>query len=351
MITYFEASLSSFAVHHVGNPLQDEGYSLSEEPVIVADEIMNRLLMQFFLSPFEKSNQVYEFMHPSGDVSLNDLYSLCNIAFFEQDSFLPASKNIAKHLYGVSNHPKIKSGELYVALFDNIQIEGEQLQAIGIFKSESKESYLKVNPAIGRFDMSYEQEAININKLDKGCLIFNTNAESGYKVAVIDNGGKSDQGYWIDEFLQLRVRQDQYTATSNIMSLAKHFVVTKLDDEFEITQSDKSDLLNKAAKYFKEKEAFDLDEFTGEVLGNDAAIESFKSFKENYEADFNTKVPDSFDISDSAVKKALPAFKNVIKLDKNFKIQILGNKELIERGFDAEKALNYYKVYFKQENA
>jgi hypothetical protein len=351
MISYFEANLNSFAGHHVGNHLQDEGYSLSEESVIVTDEIMNRLLMQFFLSPFEKTSQVYEFMHPSGDLSLNDIYSLCNVTFFQQESFISASKNIAKYLYGISNHPKIKSGELYVALFDNIQIEGELLQAIGIFKSESKESYLKVNPAIGRFDMSYEQEAINISKLDKGCLIFNTNADGGYKVAVIDNGTKTDNGYWVDEFLQLKVRQDNYRNTADALSIVKEFVKNKLDDEFELGQSDKADLLNRATKYFKEKESFDLVEFTGEVLGNDDAVKSFNRFKENQSEEYEMHLPDSFEISDAAVKKALPGLKSTITLDKNFKIQVMGSKDLIERGYDNEKALNYYKVYFKQETA
>ncbi|WP_317169152.1 hypothetical protein [Mucilaginibacter humi] len=46
----------------------------------------------------------------------------------------------------MANHPNIKSGELYVAYFKDVQIEGNLLEAVGIFKSENKETYLKVYP-------------------------------------------------------------------------------------------------------------------------------------------------------------------------------------------------------------
>jgi hypothetical protein len=40
-----------------------------------------------------------------------------------------------------------------------------------------------------------------INKLDKGCLIFNTEWENGDIVTVVDNTNKGvDAQYWIDVF-------------------------------------------------------------------------------------------------------------------------------------------------------
>lgn len=60
-------------------------------------------------------------------------------------------------------------------------------------------------------------------------------------------------------------------------------------------------------------------------------------------------IADTFDIADSAVKKALASFKRVIKLDKNFLITITGHKDMVEKGFDEEKSMNYYKLYFREE--
>jgi hypothetical protein len=231
-----------------------------------------------------------------------------------------------------------------------VQIEGELHDAIGIFKSENKETYLKVYPENSGFNVSYEREAINISKLDKGCLIINTEKDQGYKIAVIDQTNRSAEAvYWKDEFLKLRIRNDNYHQTSNVLGVYKNFVTQKLDEDFEISKADKIDLLNRSIKYFKEKDSFDLDEFSTEVIANAEGIESFKNYKKSYEEEFDTAIPDSFDISDAAVKKQARDYKSVLKLDKNFHIYIHGNKELIEKGFDDDKSMNYYKVYFREE--
>ncbi len=350
MVTFFEASLDTISVHHVGNSSQSEMYSLSEQPLVLKDELINSLLKQYFLSPFEKVNEVYHLMH-SSDLNLNEIYSFATQAFDDKSKFHEVSEQIAKYLYKVANHPKIKSGELYVAYFRSVQIEGELLDAVGIFKSENKETYLKVYPDQGGYQVDYEENAININKLDKGVLIFNTEKENGYKVVVVDKAtsGQDAAVYWKDEFLQLKIRNDNFNQTNNTLSIYKNFVTNKIDEDFEVTKADKIDLLNRSMKYFKDKETFDLDEFAGEVIGNPKAIESFKTYKQQYEDEYETSIADSFEISNNAVKKQARVYKSVLKLDKNFHIYIHGNKALIEKGFDDDKHMNYYKVYFKEE--
>lgn len=350
MVTFFEATLSQLSIHRIGNKSQDEFYVLSEHPFRIEDETLNNLLLQYFLKPFEKVNEVYHFMHSSDNLDLNEAFHFSTAMFEDEDAFHENTENMAKYLYELSTHPKIKAGELYVAYFNNVQIEGELLDAIGIFKSETKETYLKVYPEQSGFKMDYEQEAINIQKLDKGCLIFRTSKEEGYKVIVTDQTNRNAEAvYWKDEFLKLKIRNDSFNQTSNTLGVYKSFVSTKLDEEFEMNKADKIDLLNKSMKYFKEKESFDIDEFSNEVIGNPQAIESFKNFKSEYEKEFDTQIADSFDISSAAVKKQARVYKSVLKLDRNFHIYIHGNRELIEKGFDDGKSMNYYKVYFKEE--
>jgi hypothetical protein len=352
MVSYFEATLDIVSVHHIGNPSINEFYALSDKPLELKDEVIPTLLLNYFLKPFEKANEVYHLMHSSNDLNLNEVYHFATQAFDDKEKFHESSEQIAKHLYKVSNHPNIKPGELYVAYFEKVQIEGELLDVIGIFKSENKETYLKVYPHDGGFGVDYEENAININKLDKGVLIFNTEKEKGYKVVVIDktNGGQEAAIYWKDQFLQLKIRNDSFNQTGNVLGIYKNFVTEKLDDQFEMSKADKIDLLNKSMKYFKEKDTFDLDEFAGEVIGNEKAIESFKNFKSQYEQEFDTPIANTFEVSDNAVKKQARVYKSVLKLDKNFHIYIHGDKELIEKGFDDSKHMNYYKVYFKEEN-
>lgn len=350
MISFYEASLAELSIHRIGNKSQDEFYILSDQSVTIQDDTLSNVLQQYFLGPFEKVNEVYRFFHPNADLNLNEVYHFATEIFKDGTQFHENSKELAKYLYEVSGHPKIKSGELYLAYFENVQIEGELHDAIGIFKSETKETYLKVSPENSGFGLSYEEEAININKLDKGCLIFNADQEEGFRVAVIDQTNRSAEAvYWKDEFLKLKIRNDNFNQTTNVLGVYKNFVTEKLDQDFEISKADKIDLLNKSMKYFKEKESFDLDEFSNEVIGNAEGIASFKDYKKNYEEEFDAPIADSFDISGAAVKKQARVYKSVLKLDKNFHIYIHGDKELIEKGFDDDKSMNYYKVYFREE--
>ena len=349
MVSYFEASLTQLSIHYTGNKLQDELYRFSDKPFPVADETLHKLLMQYFLMPFEKVNELYRLSHPSGNLGLNELYHFSSSIFEIPESFHENSVQVTKHLFDVSGHPKIKSGELYIVYFDDLQIEGQLHQAIGIFKSETKEAYLKVQPGEDGFNLNYEEQAINIKKLDKGCLIFNTEKEEGYKVAVVDQTNSSEAAYWIDDFLKLSIRNDSYNQTNNALSIYKKFITTQVDEEFSVSKTDKIDLLNRSLKYFKEKDQFNMDEFSNEVIGYAEGIESFKTYKKNYEQEFETTITDNFAINNAAVKKQARAYKSILKLDKNFHIYIHGNKDLIEKGFDEEKNMKFYKVYFRDE--
>lgn len=349
MISFFDTAITQLSIHKTGNKLLDEPLYLSAHPTLIEDENLSRLLLQFFLTPFEKSNEIFRFAHATDDLNLNEAFHFAQLIFNDPASFHANSKQLAKHLYDVANHPKIKGGELYCCYFEKLPIEGAMVDAIGIFKSESKEPYLTINRQAEDFQLHYEEEAINIKKLDKGCLIFNTEEKEGYKVAVIDQTNKTEAVYWVDEFLKLKIRNDEYNQTNTVLTVYKDFIKHELENSFTVDKTDKIDLLNRSIKYFKEKDSFDLDEFSNEVIANAVGIESFKEYKKNYEQEFDTEISDSFAINNAAVKKQARVFKSVLKLDKNFHIYIHGNNDLIEKGYDEAMKMNYYKVYFKEE--
>ena len=351
MISSFDSTLNALSIHFSGNKILDEKYRLSNKPFSINDETLNKLLLGYFLNPFEKVNEVYHFSHPSNDLQLNEVYHFVEKMFSDPESFHENSQQITKHLYDASNHPRIKPGEVYIGSFKDVQVDGETFDAIGIFKSESKETYLKVYPDEEGYKVDYEEEAINIKKLDKGCLIFNTEKDEGYKVVVTDNTNKgSDTVYWIDEFLKLMIRNNNYNQTFNAMGIYKSFVTEKMDELYDINKAQKIDMLNRSMNYFKEKESFDLDDFATEVIGDPKGINSFKEYKQGYEKEFETEIGESFAISPQAIKKQTRNYKSVLKLDRNFHIYIHGNNELITKGFDEEKNMNYYKVFFREEN-
>ena len=350
MIFATEAKLQQLSIHKVGNKAAAEPLALSEQPYPVEDEVLGNILLQYFTGGFLKTQEIYRLHHPTSNLELNEVYHFCKEIFEDQACFHENSRQLAKQLYDITNHPNIKPGEFYVVYFHNLQVEGALVDAIGLFKSENKETYLKVTPSPGAFGLSYEEEAINIRKLDKACIVFNTDTELGYKVAVIDNTNKSGEAvYWMDEFLKLHMRNDEYNQTHNVLSVYKSFITEKIDEKLEVSKPDKIDLLNRSIRYFKENEQFNLDEFSNVVLDNPVAIQEWKDYKQHYEQESGNEIGESFSINNAAVKKQARTYKSVLKLDKNFHIYIHGNRDLIEKGFDESVKMSYYKVYFNEE--
>ena len=92
-----------------------------------------------------------------------------------------------------------------------------------------------------------------------------------------------------------------------------------------------------------------MEDFKQEVIGNENLIESFDTYKEEFQQANDMVVPDSFGISDSALKKQSRNFKSVIKLDKNFHVYVHGDTKRIKKGVDPETGLNYYQLFFEEE--
>jgi Uri superfamily endonuclease len=347
MISPEIASIDSLVLHKVGNKAIDEGVMLSKSPM-KTNEAIDQLLLTYFFSPF-KNKEYYNFFHDTS-LELHEMYKYSSAIFKNPDCLYEQSINITKHLYNNSNHPKIKSGEVYVVYFQDCILDDQTVDAIGVFKSESKETYLKVNSTGEGYQINSEN-GINIKKLDKGCLIFNTEEENGYIVTQVDNLSKqSEARYWHEDFLQIKQCNDAYFQTQNTLEMCKDFVAERLSEEFDVSMLDRSDLLNKSAKFFKEKDEFSMDEFAEEVIQQPEVLNAFNNYKEQYISEKDMPLVDHFAISNEAVKKQARFFKSVIKLDKNFHVYVHGNRENIVSGYDESKGMHFYQLFFNEES-
>ena len=335
--------IKNMALHFVGNKQADDGVICSKGLLFTNDEMRN-ILHEYFLQVFLAEEQ-FHFIHET-DLKYNEVYGMVSEIFDDPESLYINSIKLAKHLYEKSDHPKIKAGEFYVVHFTDCSIGGNHCDAIGLFKSENKDTFLRVWTSEEGLDLTPEQ-GINTKKLDKGCLIYNLERENGFLVTIVDNTNRSDAHFWTDEFLHVFQKANEYFHTSTMLSMTKNFVTKALPQQFEVSKADQADLLNRSVTFFKEKDTFDMDEFTNEVMEQPAVIESFHKFKNDYTQRENIEIADNFEINGTAVKKQTRAFKSVIKLDKNFHIYIHGDRDLIEQGED-EKG-KYYKVYYNKE--
>lgn len=348
MINYTNCNIDKVSVHQVGNKTNDEELLLSPAVLDISDTRLRELLMKFFLSGFNDP-EFYSFTFTNEDFSLNPLFNYSSQIFDSSKSFHRNTVNIAKHLYEVSIHPQIKSGDLFVTYFSDIINNGESLDAIGIFKSENRQPFLKLSKSKGNFSLNYD-DGINVEKLDKGCLIFNTERDHGFKVCSIDKSNKTTEAqFWKETFLMLKSANDDYHFTKGFLSIARNYITNQLPQDFEISKADQIDALNRSLHYFKSHDDFDKKEFEKEVFHDAGIIKSFRKFDEYYRDQNTLELEDSFEISRSAVAKQSRSFKSILKLDKNFHIYIHGDTSLIEQGFDSKKGKKYYKIYFDNE--
>ena len=150
--------ISKLSIHKIGNKLCQEGVEFSKQEIGVDSE-MSEILKTYFLLPFKKE-ETFHFTHIS-DITLNEVYSYSSLIFDDIDTFHEQSMNLARFLYEHSCHPNIKRGELYVAYFKDCIFEGKTVDAIGIFKSENKDTFLKINSNAGDFSIE-SQTGVNI---------------------------------------------------------------------------------------------------------------------------------------------------------------------------------------------
>lgn len=340
-----DVTIDEVYLHQVGNRSLEEGVKISASPLHITDRV-GEALKRYFFESFN-TNEMYHLTHDV-NVEMNELYVYVSAIFDDEQSFQEQSENIARYLYKCSNHPNIKPGELCVAYLRDCQVDGEIHDAVGIFKSENKDTFLKIIQNDKSFGVESD-EGINVGKLDKGCLIFNTDREDGYVLTVVDQTNKGVEArFWSDEFLQLKHRRDIYFNTQNLLSACKSFVSEALPEEYEIEKADQIDLLNKSISYFKDNERFVQEEFEGAVFKDPEVIESFKKHQRQVADEEGLDIPTSFEISQQAVKKKANVFKSVIKLDKNFHIYVHGRRDWIERGEDSD-GRKFYKVYYENE--
>lgn len=345
MINSLQAVLQGMVSHSLD--ASTDGLDLTLSPVMmdISDSALYDALVQYLTGHFREP-ELFRFSHHSGDISFNPLYLYIQSIFDNPGDLHEYSVRIARHLYEKSRHPNIKPGELHVAYFTDILFEDEIVDAVVIVKSESKDTYLSIDSAKALRCAT----GINIGKFDKGCIIFNTEKEAGYKICNIDHSNRVNEAkYWREEFLILSAIANDYAQTKDYIKVTKTFVKDRLPKESDTSSIDDAAIMQRSFEYFKNNTSFDTQEYEKQVFQSNSVIESFQDFKEAYQNQRKITLGEQFEISDYALKKHSRVFKSVIKLDKNFHIYIHGDKNKIEKGED-HHGRKYYVLYYENES-
>lgn len=349
MINLYPTQIDSLSIHRVGNKGKNENVFLSEEPYKLNDEI-TAILKEYFFKPFREKEENYYRFHNDVDVEFNELFKIASDIFSNPSSVHQHSKRVATHLFDQSSHPHIKSGELYVTYLSNVMLDNEKVDAVGIFKSELKHDFLQFEEKESNLEILIQQ-GININKLDKGCLILNVNKEEGYKILSVDSN-KYDTKYWLENFLSVDVLTDENFFTKKYLKFCQDFakdVVLPAEDKKEEVM-----FMNRSMNYFAKNDDFEETNFLNEVIDNPDLIPEFKHYKVEKGPKYSIEDVSNFSIANKAVSEARKKVKNVIQLDTNIQIKMdfinpESAEKFVEKGWDEERQMYYYLVYFNKE--
>ncbi len=348
MIKRTRVELSKCIIHKVANKYNSGKNALSEN-LVRFDEESYELLLPFLLKPFGSVTQSYRFSHHA-DVRLNELNKYSSDIFEDEETFLEHSKNIVNHLYEQSNSANIKSGDVLVVLFEGIEYKDMLTEAVGIYKIESKVDFFQTYLDDDSFDVVV-QKGISTKKLDKGCLILNTSDTEGTVVLSVDNNNYDAQ-YWIKNFLSVKYADDRNLHTQNYLEMCRDFSEEVIKPEFG--KHEQSNFLANTVDYFKEHESVDYHNFKDEVFQEDKHKDMFEDYKKHFEKLNDVLVRNNFEVSDIVLKKEKPKLKTEIKLDTNIQIKIDvdapdASSEYLEQGYDEDKKMKYYKVFYNVE--
>ena len=349
MINLFNTHIASLSIHRVGNKSRNEAIFLSESPFKMDDEI-TPLLKEFFLKPFrEKEENYFKFSHQA-DLEFHELYNSASKIFDNPDNIHEESRKIATYLYNQSEHPHIKSGEVYVAYLENVQLDNVKMDAIGIFKSELKQDFLQFAEEGNQLEAML-QHGVSLNKLDKGCIIFNSKKEEGYKILSVDSN-RYDARYWLESFLGVEAFADDNFYTKKYLKFCQDFakdVVLPAEDKKQEVM-----FMNRAVNHFAKNDQFEETAFMNEVIDNPDLMPEFRHYKSEKAPKYSIEDLTTFPIANTAVTAARKKIKNVINLDTNIQIKLdfinpESAEKFVEKGWDEEKQMYYYLVYFNKE--
>ncbi|WP_053978528.1 nucleoid-associated protein [Mangrovimonas xylaniphaga] len=348
MIKRTKASISKCIIHKVGNKFNSTKNAFSEN-LLDFDEVSYELLLPYLLRPFGSIAETYRFNHHS-NIELNEINSYASQLLADDTDFIDVSKHVVNHLFEQSNSAQIKTGDVIVCMFHDIQYEDYTTDAVGIFKIENKTNFFQTYMENGSYDI-YVQSGIQTKKVDKGCLILNAADAEGKIVLSVDHNNYDTQ-YWIKSFLNVKYPDDSNEHTKNYIEMCREFSKEVVQPNFG--GQEHSNFLAKTVDFFKEREIVNVENFKEEVFEEEKHRTLFDDFKKDYETDHNIVIRNQFDISEVVLKKQKQKIKSEIKLDTNIQIKLDidapdASEDYLERGYDEAKKMHYYKVFFNKE--
>ncbi|MGJ8695620.1 MAG: hypothetical protein ACSHYF_04835 [Verrucomicrobiaceae bacterium] len=355
-LDFENATIAGLVLAKVGNPSRNEPLQTSKQ-LFHVEEDDQATLCSIFLRPFKSFSLIGQKFHHHSSLSNHEVNGCVETIFEDSETLLAKGCELAGRLHSKSNHPNIKSGDLCISRIEGIQVGEDVVQGLCLLKSESVTPFLSISALDGDLQLNTEH-GINPEKIDKGCLIIDHFQRKGFYVLTFDRGS-SESRFWVRDFLSVIPIPDSALLSKKVAEMA----VTAISESTPAREEGDSsppwkinDAAKEALSYFDDKEHFSMQEFEEKALRTDAARERFAEQRKQLEEDSGMTIDEGFDISKKDVSKARKLMKSVMKFDTGVELRLKPKvvdkpDEILEKGYDEEKKMQFIKVYFNKETS
>ncbi|MDR2122478.1 MAG: nucleoid-associated protein [Flavobacteriaceae bacterium] len=350
MINLKHAVISKLTLQFAGNKVREEK-NIYAGDLFHLTEKEEEEMQPFLMSAFKNQSEFYQFTHYTQDVNFNVLYSLCKEVFEESIDFVEFSDKVLDHLFERSNHPQIKKGEIFVAFFNEIDVGQEsKVSGIGIFKLENKNKFLRFRHT-DIVECAIQKGYRLDSSIDKSCLILNVQKENGYRILVHDDAHVESE-YWKKSFLEVDYIKDDSYQTKNYIHLLSDFSQQIIFEEKG--KKAQTEFISNCLQVFNANETITEEVLEKELLEEYNVVEEFKNYKKEYAEVSGIQFSEIFDVSIPVLTREKRKIKTEIKLDTHIQIKLDINKpeaseDFLEQGYDEDKKMFYYKIYYNSE--
>jgi len=183
-----------------------------------------------------------------------------------------------------------------------------------------------------------------LDKLDKGVLILDTFCDEGFRVYTIDDNNVESE-FWTKNFLEVKPVTNPALQTKKFIETINDFAIDVVLDK--TNRKDQAEFLSNSIDLLSNHEFMNI-EIVDEALGE------YKDDFNQYLNQTEIKLDKEFEVDSGVLITQSKKIKSEIKLDTGAKINLdLLNPDCaadnLERGYDDDKKMFFYKVYFNSE--
>ena len=232
----------------------------------------------------------------------------------------------------------------FTAAWDHFLVDDYEGRAVGFFFARERKTFLSMQG-----DEPLMMRGLPMQKPEFGCLVIPADSD-GFLVFMLEPGnGEKGGSIWSDMLFPFHKATNDAFHAKQFFKMCKAFSDDVLVKEQKQPKDSQVSFLADSLEYASKNREVNFENFKADVLKEPAIIDAFDTYQEKYAEERRWNPPDQFAMTDQTEAQARKFVKSVIKLDKNFHIYVHGNKERIERGFDAQRKLNYYTLWFDAE--